>query len=88
MGGEQETGEDGEQEVVTVAGQGVARAAAPAGAEDDLPAETRVLIKMQFGNKVLIDIKCVHVDAVVLFIVWPRWRQSNPTNDSCVAQTK
>jgi len=36
VGGEQEAGEEGEEEVVTVAGQGVARTAAAAAAEDDL----------------------------------------------------
>lgn len=36
VGGKQEAGEEGEQEVVTVAGQAVARAAAPPTAQEDL----------------------------------------------------
>lgn len=39
VGGKQETGEEGEEEVVTVTGQGVALAAAAAAAEKDLETE-------------------------------------------------
>lgn len=45
MGGKQETGEEGEEEVVTVTIQGFARAAAPLAAEEDLHAEKNSQIK-------------------------------------------
>lgn len=45
VGGKQETGEEGEEEVVTVTGQTVARATASPAAEKDLHAEiTKILL--------------------------------------------
>lgn len=47
VGGKQETGEEGEEEVVTVAGQTVARATASPAAEKDLHAEITKIFSNQ-----------------------------------------
>lgn len=53
MGGKQETGEEGEEEVVTVTGQGVALAAAAPAAEEDLDTEKQPGFKNKDHTKTL-----------------------------------
>lgn len=53
VGGKQETGEEGEEEVVTVTGQGVALAAAAPAAEEDLDTEKQPGFKNKDNTKTL-----------------------------------
>lgn len=51
VGGKQEAGEEGEEEVVTVAGQGVGGVAAAAAAEEDLQTGKHVFFFLAFTTK-------------------------------------
>lgn len=51
MGGKQEAGEEGEEEVVTVTGQGVAGVAAAAAAEEDLQTGKHVFLAFTTKSK-------------------------------------